>query len=234
MTTTRVAAGDQAAVNEATRARRSFIHHIYELFFRFTRKRRMRRFEMFLEPKDDDRVLDVGGTPFNWQYLTTRPKVILLNVAFSDGPPDDTDQFEFIIGDARAMEYADRGFPIAYSNSVIEHVGNFEDQKRFANEVRRVGNGVWVQTPARCFPLEPHYLTPFIHWLPKSWRRRLGRNFTVWGWLERPVQEAVDERVEEIRLLSRREMKELFPDCEILVERFFLLPRCYIAMRRRI
>ena len=36
----------------------------------------------------------------------------------------------------------------------------------FAAELRRVGRGWFVQTPGVSFPLEPHALLPFAHWLP--------------------------------------------------------------------
>ena len=36
------------------------------------------------------------------------------------------------------------------------------------------------------FPIEPHVLTPFIHWLPRKLQARLLRNFTVWGLMTRP------------------------------------------------
>ena len=55
-----------------------------------------------------------------------------------------------------------------YSNSVIEHLHEFDQQKRFADEVRRVGRKLWVQTPARGFFVEPHLITPFIHYLPNG------------------------------------------------------------------
>lgn len=50
---------------------------------------------------------------------------------------------------------------------------------RFAAEVRRVGKRYYVQTPNRHFWIEPHLLTPLIHFLPKSWQKKLVRPFTL-------------------------------------------------------
>ncbi len=55
---------------------------------------------------------------------------------------------------------------VVFSNSVIEHVGTWEDQQAFAAEVRRVGRRLWV--PAYECPIEPHYLAPLVHYLPKE------------------------------------------------------------------
>lgn len=190
----------------------------------------MRRFEKLLKPTPRTRILDVGGTEYNWQFVDSHPCVVLLNIA----PPlaDDSRRFEHVVGDARSLPYDERSFAIAYSNSVIEHVGSFDDQRRFAEEIRRVGRQIWIQTPARESPVEPHYLTLFVHWLPERWRRRVVRYFSIWGWIQRPTQDEVDAMVQEIRLLNRREMEELFPDCEIFTERFLFIPRSHIAVRR--
>jgi hypothetical protein len=48
-------------------------------------------------------------------------------------------------------------------------MSQLEQQRTFASEVRRVGRGAWLQTPARGFPFEPLWLSPFMHWLPRSW-----------------------------------------------------------------
>lgn len=136
-----------------------------------------------------------------------------------------------MLGDGREMGCADASFDVCYSNSVIEHLFDFESQRRYAAEMRRVGRGIWVQTPARWFFLEPHLMTPFIHFLPRGIQRRLLRNFSVWGWLTRPSPRRVDAFLREVRLLTYREMRELFPDCRIERERFLGLTKAYIAVR---
>jgi hypothetical protein len=40
-----------------------------------------------------------------------------------------------------------------------------------AREIARVARNYIIQTPAKIFPLELHFLMPFLHWLP----RRVGR-----------------------------------------------------------
>ena len=65
-------------------------------------------------------------------------------------------------------EFTTGEFDVVFSNSVIEHVGDFDDQRRMADEVRRVGRRFFVQTPNRWFPLEVHTRLPFVHWLPDA------------------------------------------------------------------
>jgi hypothetical protein len=137
-----------------------------------------------------------------------------------------------IRGDGRRLPFADGAFDVAYSNSVIEHVGDGEDQRRFAAEVRRVAARLWVQTPSRWFPVEPHLVAPFVHFLPRRLQHVLARWATPWGWENRPSAEQARAFVDGIRLLTFREMRELFPDCEILRERFLGLTKSFVALRK--
>jgi hypothetical protein len=127
-----------------------------------------------------------------------------------------------------------QSYDIGFSNSVIEHVGSWERQLQFASEIRRVANALWVQTPAYECPIEPHYMTPFIHYLPRSLQKRILRWCTMWGWIERPNQEQIDALVETTRLLRKPEIQRLFPDCEIITEHLlWVMPKSYIAIRRK-
>ena len=130
------------------------------------------------------------------------------------------------------MKFPDDYYDIAFSNSTIEHVGTYENQKIFASEIKRVGKGFFLQTPAREFFVEPHYLTLFIHWLPISIQRRLLRNFSIWGILARPDDQLIQKNLSEIRLLNKREFCELFHDCNIVREKFLFFTKSYIAYRQ--
>lgn len=207
------------------------IHRIYEFLFPFFRTRRMRSFLNSFNPTKDTRILDVGGTIYNWKLISFSARITLLNINPSSEEQDASQQFEFVVGDGTNLNYPNSEFDICYSNSVIEHVGTFENQVKFANEMQRIAQQIWVQTPARHFFIEPHLLTPFIHFFPKSIQRKMLRNFTLWGWLGRPNQDTVDIFLDEVRLISFKEMKELFPDCEIRIERFLGMPKAYIAVR---
>lgn len=207
------------------------IHKLYGLILPYFRRKRYRQFTDRMGPQEGTTILDVGGYVWNWPEGHCPAKVTILN-PHVPGKTDPTERLQVVEGDGCNMHFADREFDIAYSNSVIEHLSTFENQEAFANEVRRVGKAVWIQTPARWFIVEPHLMTPFIHYLPKSWRARLLRYFTVWGLLTKPTPGKVRELLAEIRLLTYSEMCRLFPDCEIMKERFFGMTKSYIAIRR--
>jgi hypothetical protein len=205
------------------------IHRLFALVLPFFRRPRMRRFTETMRPGAGTRVLDVGGSAFNWRLIPRDYPVTLANIDPQEEQLPSGVTFEHV--DGRRLPYSDRAFDIAFSNSVIEHLGTFPDQQRFADEIRRVGGRVWVQTPARKFWFEPHLLTPFVHHLPTRWQRKLLRNFTIWGLITRPDAATVDHFLTTTRLLSHAEMRALFPDCEIRQERFLGMTKAYVAVR---
>jgi predicted SAM-dependent methyltransferase len=217
------------------------------LFIHF-RRRRMNRFFALFAPSLEIRVLDIGGAPQTWinesglnksrvnesgvnEARVSESKdrgrfpVTLINIR-SNGQIDDG-RFTSMVGDATELPFTDNAFDIAFSNSVIEHVGTWEKQQAFAREARRVARKLWIQTPARSFPIEAHLLAPYIQYLPKRVQHRIVR-WTPRGLLQPDV---VHEIVDEVRLLTYHEVKLLFPDCRILKERLFGLTKSYIAVR---
>ena len=114
---------------------------------------------------------------------------------------------------------------------MIEHLGLIENQRLFAAECRRVGENYYVQTPNKWFFIEPHLITPFIHWLPHRAQKLLLRNFTVWGWITRPTIQYCESFMKELRMLDEREMKKLFPECKIYRERFLGIVKSIIAVK---
>jgi SAM-dependent methyltransferase len=182
----------------------------------------MARFVRELAITSETRVLDVGGKPETWDLAGVRPRVTLLNTPRTRDELAAADSW--VAGDGRALPFRDRAFDVVFSNSVIEHVGDAESQRRFAREVTRVGRAFWVQTPNRWFPVEQHLLTPLIHWLPKPMQRRIVPGFTVWSVLARPTADRrefyLQHYLEEVRLLSAADLRALFPGARLIRERF--------------
>ena len=212
------------------------IHRVYRLLFRRWRKKRFRKFYEIIQPRSGDTILDVGGTEEFWNEAEVRGvKIVCLNPripSIKKASGKKNLGIKHVAGDGCRLPYPSGSFSTGFSNSAIEHLGKWSLQVEFSRELLRVGEKIWVQTPAFECPIEPHFLAPFIHWLPKKWRKKLVRNFTLWGWLQRPDSNYCEMIVEEIRLLTKNEVKQLFPGCNILTERlFWIFPKSYIAWR---
>ena len=212
------------------------IHIFYGHIFKFWRRRRFAMFLVLIKPKPSDTLLDVGGYPGFW---ATHPQPVMqidtLNLHEVRWNPQQAPNHKIrtLVGDGCCLAMPDQCYDIAFSNSVIEHVGSWTRQQQFAKEIRRVAKKVWVQTPAYECPIEPHYLAPFVHYLPHSVQKAILRWGSLRGWLERPSRDQIISMVDTTRLLRKSEMRRLFPDCELVTERIFgIIPKSYIAIRR--
>lgn len=208
------------------------IHSVYYKFLRPFRVRRMQRFLQNFNLSAGTKILDIGGTPYNWLLVNCPAQITLLNIKLPNPLPELPANITYIQGDGTDLHFRDNTFDIVFSNSVIEHLFNIENQAKFAAEALRVGRQVWIQTPARSFFFEPHFLTPFFHFLPKELQIKLARNFTVWGWITRPTDTYAKNMVQEINLLAFREFQKMFPNCYIYNEKFLWLTKAYIAIRK--
>ncbi len=190
----------------------------------------MRAFERGFDITADTRIIDVGGTEPNWHMIASKPQVLLVNIS---GEIYARGRIVSQRGDGTALSYPDRSFDIAYSNSVVEHLYTFDKQRSFAHEIRRLAPNYYVQTPYKWFPVEPHILCVFIHWLPTSIYRRLVRWFSVWGWIAKPNQSEIDEKLDEIKLLTEKQLRSLFPDGTLTRERFMGITKSLIVTRKQ-
>lgn len=182
------------------------------------------------------RIADIGGAPDFWRTLDldVAADITLVNIAGAAEPPFDQGRMRFVpeIGDARDLaRWPDRGFDLVVSNSVLEHVGSWRDIERAAGEMRRLADHGWVQTPAFGFPIEPHVGLPFFHWLPAPVRAALLPRLPHRGYEHLATGSVGDARraVEEINLLTGREMRFLFPDATLRRERLAGLTKSFIA-----
>ncbi|MBX3314109.1 MAG: class I SAM-dependent methyltransferase [Actinobacteria bacterium] len=173
------------------------------------------------------RVLDLGGTTDHWLGLPVRPEhLTILNVYEQEC---DDPAIDVLVGDAcdPVGAVGGRSFDLVYSNSVIEHVGGHQRRELFAQAVRDLAPSHWVQTPYRYFPIEPHWLFPGFQFLPVAVRARITRRWPF-GFNQRAGSEAVDV-VLSTELIDKTQMRHLFPDSALVVERAAGLPKSLIA-----
>jgi hypothetical protein len=196
------------------------------------RRRRFRFFRSLLAGVPAPvRILDVGGTQEFWRQMGAADEpgleIVVLN---SDPRIAAADRIEVVTGDARDMScFAEDEFDVAFSNSVIEHLGEPAGQRRMASEVRRVAVRYFVQTPNRYFPIEPHFMLPGFQFLPVAARIALVRRFALGYHDAQPDPERARRAVTEIRLLGAGELRELFPAAELYHERVLGLTKSLIA-----
>jgi len=188
------------------------------------------------------RILDVGGRVAYWErfgleYLRSiGARITLLNMSEiefdlgRDGGGLDG-LFEMAIGNGCALDYADGHFDLCHSNSVIEHVGLWRDMQAFARETRRVARSYYVQTPNYWFPIDPHFWRmPIFHWLPRPVRAGLVRVLPLAAGGRAEDLSKAYEMVDSARLLTRGQMRYLFPEGHLQAERLMLLPKSYMAV----
>jgi hypothetical protein len=184
-------------------------------------------------------VIDIGGTHIFWKVMPPEVlegcnvKVLIVNLPGVEVPRQEG-CFTYEDSDGCDLgNYKDLQFDIAFSNSVVEHVGDWGRMKQFAGEARRVADNHFIQTPNFWFPVEPHCVTFVFHWLPFATRVWLLMHFDLGYWRGRRSVDAAVATAESAKLLNANMMRALFPDSRLVKERFFLLPKSLIAIRQR-
>jgi len=158
----------------------------------FSARSRRRRLELFMRmvsPGPTDSLLDVGVTDTAWRssnFLEAGypwPEQITA-VALNPMPTFKAlfPSVPVVVADGRELPFQQLQFDIGFSNAVIEHVGSRSEQRRFVAELVRTCRRVFISTPNAGFPVDPHTLLPFVHWLPRRYRDRVLRGLGQGRW----------------------------------------------------
>jgi hypothetical protein len=211
------------------------MHKLRKTFLRCTapihETLRGKKVDIFMDLLNGDlsgSLLDVGGDAgITGEFLrlySAFKNVTVTNISMpphlkapkmSSGP-------DIVIGDGCSLPLGNKSYDWVFSNAVIEHVGGWERQKLFANEIRRVARkGYFITTPNRYFPIEPHTYLPFYHFLPPAVQRKMIHLAPAW------VHDYASSQ--EIDLLSPKQVRELFPEAQIIKVGFPMVPNSLIA-----
>jgi hypothetical protein len=220
----------------------SYINYENErsLAFKFRQKRAERIKQLIIDCYNENNyveIIDIGGRKEYWNIIP-RDFLIEKNVHItivnlpSEQLPKSDQLFSYYYGDGcDLINFSTGSFHIAHSNSVIEHVGSWENVVMFANEIKRVSETYYLQTPNYWFPFEPHFLTPFFHWLPKKIRIKLLLHFNL-GWFKKAKNyHEAKKTVESCNLLSKKELAYLFPEAKLFKEKVMFLTKSLIVIK---
>lgn len=161
-----------------------------------------------MRPTHGSRLLDVGITDSAWRSSNfieaNYPWQSQITAVSVDPAPTfqgHYPQVKVVIADGKDLPFPDQSFEIGFSNAVIEHVGDRDEQRKFVAEMLRTCERVFIATPNARFPVDPHTLLPFAHWLPtRIWHRVLrATGHEEWADLSR------------LNPLDARALRDLFP-----------------------
>lgn len=227
------------------------MNKLQEIVWAASRRARQKRAAFFRERFDlteTTRILDIGSeTGDNISLVLSGTKISPQNVCIADIDADSLkkgkEKFGFqtlLLDESGKLPLEDKSFDVVYCSSVIEHVTiakneiwqtksenefrkrAFENQKKFADEIRRVGKSYFVQTPARNFPIESHTWMPLFSFLPRPMllkAMRVSNRF----WIKSAPPD--------FNLLDAGQMSKLFPEAEIVYEKKFGLIKSIMAIK---
>lgn len=201
------------------------------------RSRKLRLFNKIIPPTKEARVLDVGAEinpngDRGLQLIDSYPwksKVSAINTSAEHIKliKKHYPEVEAVVGDARDLPWPDKYFDAVYSNAVIEHVGDFQNQKKMAAEIMRVGKRWFVVTPNRWYPFEFHLRLPFVTWLPGHSYLWVGR-FVSYSHVRQKYVFGVKRSG--TRLMTAKELQRCFPGSKIIKQRVTFMAETLIAV----
>ena len=98
------------------------------------------------------------------------------------------------------IPFPERSFDFVFSQTVLEHVSDLDRTAADLTRMMAAGGYGFHRFPGHRTLVEPHYLMPFVHWLPKNDTRRLA----MLGW----SRIGVGKRHPELPESARRDQAE--------------------------
>ena len=210
------------------------------------RQKRGEIFKRYLEPTEDDLILDLGGGTGSHisQLLPFKKNVYIADIDEHKLGKSAAKGFKTVlIGEDGTIPYRDGYFDIIFCSSVIEHATidkkeiesirtnkefrklALKRQKKFADEIRRVSRSYFVQTPYKYFPLESHSRLPVILvMLPRRLQIKIIKFFRKF-WFARTTADW--------NLLTLKDMRSLFPGARIVKEKAFFFAKSLMAIKAK-
>jgi len=221
---------------------KNFYNYEKKSFFSSFRSNRSILIKQFLlkvyKSKKNIKIVDLGGSEDYWinifgiKFLKKiNAKITIINI--DNLKIKKTEIFDFLKQDACNSTFDDSYFDLAFSNSVIEHVGNFKKQILFAKEHLRLAKFYYCQTPNKSFFMDPHTFVPYFFYLNKNIQIFLLKNFSLGNYQKAKNNKEAKKIIKETQMLSFNDFKYLFAEKEITIEKFLFMNKSFIATNIR-
>lgn len=200
----------------------------------YNRKRKWKLFLQTFPPKKHQTVLDVGYSDVEHsetenyieKHYPFQKNITALGIDAPDSFQNKYPKVRVVQYDGTRFPFQDGEFDVCWSNAVLEHVGNEDDQILFLQEIARTSKSAFITTPNRYFPIETHTRLPFVHFFPKKicdfFFIMMGKGWATGGYMtllsKRDVKRLLSRAgIENYRILSNR---LLFPlDFVIVIDK---------------
>ena len=205
------------------------------LFFNFRKKRShfiKKIISEIFKLKGSVNIVDLGGTENFWNIIDTeflieyKVKITLINLI--NYKIKNKKIFSQINQDFFKYDFVNNSFDLSFSNSVIEHLGDAKKIISFCNLHKNLSKYYYLQTPNKYFFIEPHFMFPFFNFMPKAFQLFILKNFNVGNFTKKNIGYALKE-LNQIRLLSKKDLEKYFPKENIVSEKIFFLNKSYIV-----
>jgi hypothetical protein len=210
---------------------------------RYTREQRLKRFNDFMSVVTGPvRLIDLGGTIKFWENWGLAKKPLLDVTVVNSHELDKCHQDDPITlpnihrlrADVLTLSAADFArFDVIFSNSLIEHLPGRHLQQRLARAIIDSKRPYFMQTPNKRSPVDPHFPRPYVPFFaayPRSLQARLLSWSALGSGSAAPSYQAALERLSNYYPLTKRDIRNLFPQAQVVMERPLGVPMSIIAM----
>jgi SAM-dependent methyltransferase len=164
---------------------------VEKIAIKVSTKNRLFKYSLFIKkfsPDAQTKILDIGvenavhpWSNFLEEHYPYKHNITALSIEKVHQFNQKYPLVETVMYQGGIFPFKDKAFDIAWSNAVLEHVGDAAAQVLFLQEIHRCSKKAFITTPNRYFPVELHTRIPFLHWLPKaafdSFLKKIGK-----GW----------------------------------------------------